>query len=147
MISLSERKIVTFRRPFFLASVGRELPPGKYEVVTDQELIESLLFPVYRRTGTTMMVPAEASRGVEMQRVDPQQLEQALVADAHESAPGFSEDHAELYRPLFIVSKLLWVEGSTDELSQKISQEPLAERICSARTQLPLRQYCPPIPI
>jgi hypothetical protein len=92
MITRSERKVVTFKRPFFLASVGRELPAGEYEVVTDQELIESLSFPVYRRTGTTMVVPAEGSRAVEMQKVDPQQLEKALLADANGSVAGSSAE-------------------------------------------------------
>ncbi len=42
-------KIVTFARPFTLRGVGRLLPAGNYPVVTDEELIEELSFPVYRR--------------------------------------------------------------------------------------------------
>ena len=50
------------------------LPAGGYEVVTDEELIEGLSFPVYRRVATTMLVPAQSYQGsVEMMTVDPAQ--------------------------------------------------------------------------
>ena len=34
------RKIVQFSNPFSIEGVGRVLPAGNYEVVTDEELIE-----------------------------------------------------------------------------------------------------------
>jgi hypothetical protein len=72
-------KIVTFRHPFFLDTVGRPLPAGAYEVITDEELIESLSFPVYRRIATMMLVPGQSSRSsVEMQTIDPGGLTAAL---------------------------------------------------------------------
>ncbi len=39
------RKIVKFSNPFSIEGVGRLLPAGNYEVVTDEELIEGLRFP------------------------------------------------------------------------------------------------------
>jgi len=33
------------------------LPPGRYEVVTDEEMIEGLSFPSFRRVATMIMVP------------------------------------------------------------------------------------------
>ena len=45
-------KTVTFAHPFLLKGVDRTLPPGDYRVVTDEELIEGLSFPVYRRMST-----------------------------------------------------------------------------------------------
>ena len=45
-------KTVTFGNPFSLAGVDRVLPAGNYEVVTDEELIEGLSFPVYPRLAT-----------------------------------------------------------------------------------------------
>lgn len=54
----SRREIVVFQFPFLIKSIGRILPAGSYEVLTDEELIEGLSFPSYRRVGTTMMVPS-----------------------------------------------------------------------------------------
>jgi hypothetical protein len=42
-------KTVVFTKPFLLKGVDRTLPAGNYRVVTDEELIEGLSFPVYRR--------------------------------------------------------------------------------------------------
>jgi hypothetical protein len=36
------RKIVEFSNPFTMEGVGRVLPAGNYEVVTDEELIEGV---------------------------------------------------------------------------------------------------------
>jgi hypothetical protein len=46
MTTRATSKIVTFARPFTLKGVDRILPPGEYRVVTDEELIEELSFPV-----------------------------------------------------------------------------------------------------
>jgi hypothetical protein len=76
------RKIVIFSNPFSLKGVGRILPAGKYEVVTDEELIEGLSFPVYRRVATTMLVPARSYQGsVEMLTIDPLDLAAAVESD------------------------------------------------------------------
>jgi hypothetical protein len=53
----SRREIVTFRRPFRIRNTERLLPAGAYEVVTDEETIEGLTLPVYRRIATTIIVP------------------------------------------------------------------------------------------
>ena len=37
----THKKIVTFRNPFLLEYIGRTLPAGNYEVVTDEELLNS----------------------------------------------------------------------------------------------------------
>jgi hypothetical protein len=49
MIMRTQRRFVVFSNPFVLKGIDRLLPPGRYEVVTDEELIEGLSFPVYRR--------------------------------------------------------------------------------------------------
>lgn len=74
------RKIVTFSNPFSLEGVDRVLPAGEYEVVTDEDLIEGLSFPVYRRIATMMIVPAQAS-SVEMFNIDPLNLAAAKDRD------------------------------------------------------------------
>ena len=35
----------------------RQLAPGAYEIVTDEEMIEGLSFPCFRRVATMIMVP------------------------------------------------------------------------------------------
>jgi hypothetical protein len=57
----SRRETVTFRHPFRIRGIDRLLPPGAYEIVTDEEMIEGLSFPAYRRVATMIMVPAGRS--------------------------------------------------------------------------------------
>ena len=77
------RKTVIFGNPFSLKGVGRILPAGNYEVVTDEELIEGLSFPAYRRVATMMLAPAQSSHAssVEMLIIDPLDLAKALERD------------------------------------------------------------------
>jgi hypothetical protein len=83
MLTRSRREIVTFKNPFSLKRVKRLLPAGSYEVMTDEELIEGLSFPVYRRVATTMQVPAQSYlASVEMLTVDPLNLAAAKDRDA-----------------------------------------------------------------
>jgi hypothetical protein len=81
-------KSVTFRRPFRLKGVDRMLPAGDYRIVTDEELIEGLSFPAYRRMSTMIFVPAPTGAAVEMATVDPLDLEAALEQDARIPTPG-----------------------------------------------------------
>jgi hypothetical protein len=71
----------TFVEPFSLKGIDRVLPPGAYRVVTDEELVEGLSFPVYRRIATMIFVPAAAPGGVEMITVDPADLQTARTRD------------------------------------------------------------------
>ena len=64
MATRTRRETVVFGSPFLLKDIGRTLPAGGYEVLTDEELIEGLSFPVYRRVSTMMMVPAAAATHV-----------------------------------------------------------------------------------
>jgi hypothetical protein len=74
---------VKFTHPFVLDGVDRELPPGDYRVTTDEELIEGLSFPVYRRVSTTITVPVGRSlASIEVVRIDPRDLQAARKKDA-----------------------------------------------------------------
>jgi hypothetical protein len=81
MMTRTKRVTLTFRHPFSLKGVNRRLAPGQYEVVSDEELIEELSFPVYRRVATLIFLPAQAYEpsSIEMVNVDP-----ADLAAAHE---------------------------------------------------------------
>lgn len=54
--------MVSFNHSFHIKGVDRLLPAGTYEVITDEELIEGLSFPCFRRVATLMMVPGAAPR-------------------------------------------------------------------------------------
>jgi hypothetical protein len=83
MFMRTHRETVIFHRPFSLEGVGRLLPAGSYEIVTDEELIEGLSFPAYRRVATTMLVPADSFLGlVEMLTINPPSLADAMDRDA-----------------------------------------------------------------
>jgi len=70
-----------------LKGVDRILAAGDYRIVTDEELIEELSFPVYRRVATMIFVPAESgSASVEMVTIDPQDLQVAQELDLNHGA-------------------------------------------------------------
>jgi hypothetical protein len=80
MVTRTKRVTLTFQHSFSLKGVDRQMAAGDYEVVTDEELIEELSFPVYRRVATMIMLPVDARRSsMEMVTVDP-----ADLATAHE---------------------------------------------------------------
>ena len=81
MITRSHTNSVVFSHPFELKGIDGVLPPGEYRVVTDEELIEELSFPVYRRIATMIFVPARSSSAVEMIAVDPLDLQAAQERD------------------------------------------------------------------
>ena len=85
MTMRSRREIVTFRHPFQIRGVDRLLPPGAYEVVTDEEMIEGLSFPAFRRVATMIMVPAVQNSAMEMISIGSVDLSDAQRMDA--SAP------------------------------------------------------------
>jgi hypothetical protein len=74
----TQRRTIEFRHAFLLKGIDRILPPGKYDVVSDEELIEGLSFPVYRRVSTIIFVPAAAqASAIEMVTVHPRDLQSA----------------------------------------------------------------------
>ncbi|RBW60425.1 hypothetical protein [Ruegeria sp. A3M17] len=52
----SIRSTVTFPRPFTLSGYSDELPAGEYEVLVEEELIETLSFTEYRRTAIFLTI-------------------------------------------------------------------------------------------
>ena len=83
MVTRTKRVTLTFQHPFALKSVDRLLTAGDYEVVTDEELIEDLSFPVYRRVATMIMLPTDVRRSsIEMVTVDPADLATAHKLDS-----------------------------------------------------------------
>jgi hypothetical protein len=88
MIARQTSKAVVFRHPFVLKGVDRTLPPGTYRAVTDEEQIEELPFPVYRRVATVIFVSAESGNAsaVEMATIDPSDLQATQELDLKHAA-------------------------------------------------------------
>jgi hypothetical protein len=84
MTTRSRRETVHFKHPFVIKGVDRLLPPGAYEVITDEEMIEGLSFPSFRRVATMIMVPGAAPRrsSVEMVSISSVDLSEAQRKDA-----------------------------------------------------------------
>jgi len=86
MTMRTSRKNVTFRRPFSLSGIDEVQPAGTYTVETNEELIEGLSFPAWRRTATVFLLRDPSgvigtSRDLD---IDPQELEAVQESDALE---------------------------------------------------------------
>jgi hypothetical protein len=83
MLTRTKRVTLTFQHPFSLKGVDRCLASGDYEVATDEELIEGLSFPVYRRVATMIFLPSNGPQpaSIEMVNVDPADLAAAHQQD------------------------------------------------------------------
>ena len=62
MTTRSRRETVHFKHPFRIKGIDRQLAPGAYEVITDEEMIEGISFPSFRRVATMIMVPGMTSQ-------------------------------------------------------------------------------------
>ena len=84
MNTRTRRETVHFRHPFRIKGIDRQLAPGAYEIIADEEMIEGLSFPCFRRVATMIMVPGAPPRhsSVEMISVSSADLADALRIDA-----------------------------------------------------------------
>lgn len=76
-------KTVTFRRPFILGGFDEVLPAGAYGVETDEELLQGVSFPAYRRIQTLLHLNANPDQpGVSrVLTIDPDELDAVLKRD------------------------------------------------------------------
>ena len=83
MLARMTKTTVSFVRPFVLEGHDQELPAGEYVVETDEELIQGLSFPAYRRVSTTLYVDFLPGRPGQKQAwsIDPKKLDAALILD------------------------------------------------------------------
>lgn len=82
------RASVTFVNPFTLGDFDEVLPPGVYEVETDEELLDGLSFQAFRRTATLFHLTARFGhpRLSRTLTIDPNDLAAALGRDAASGA-------------------------------------------------------------
>lgn len=74
---------VTFRHPFKLGNADELHPAGSYSIETDEELLQDVSFPAYRRMATLMQKINEQNptRIMPIMTIDPLQLEVAIMRD------------------------------------------------------------------
>lgn len=84
MITRSRRETITFKLPAMINGIDRLIPAGNYEVITDEEMIEGLSFPSFRRVATVIMVPGVPPHhhSVEMLAISSVDLADAQHRDA-----------------------------------------------------------------
>jgi hypothetical protein len=84
MTMRASRKTVTFRHPFSLTGMGAAQPAGTYTVETNEELLDGLSFPAWRRTATVILLrPQAGAAGIgEDLEIDPLELQAAQDSDA-----------------------------------------------------------------
>jgi hypothetical protein len=87
MIGRSRRETVHFRHPFQIKGIDRLLPPGAYEVITDEEMIEGVSFPCFRRVATMIMVPGAAPHHSSMEMISISSVDLADAQRIDASAP------------------------------------------------------------
>jgi hypothetical protein len=83
MLTRTRLETATFARPFKLAGLDTTQPAGAYRVEIEEELLETLSFPAYRRTGTWIrhVSPARLEVGP-LIGVVATELESALAEDS-----------------------------------------------------------------
>jgi len=78
----TKRSKLTFGHPFTLKGAERSFPAGTYELVTEEELIEGLSFPAYRRAASWILAPTQIpGKPTEMIMIDPVKLAAAHASD------------------------------------------------------------------
>jgi hypothetical protein len=77
---------VTFTKPFVIDGFEQELPEGDYVIEIEEELIQGLSFPAYRRVSTTLHVNRIPGRPGQKEswQIVPEALEAALIRDGVE---------------------------------------------------------------
>ena len=82
MPNRTRTKVIVFRRPFRLKGWTEPHPAGTYAVETEEEPIEGLSFPAYRRVSTTITRrPDRAGMLVQTIAIDPRELAAIRTAD------------------------------------------------------------------
>jgi len=85
MVMRTESKDVVFVRPFILDGMDAVQPAGTYTVQTEEERLDTLSFPAWRRVSTVLRL-ARAGQ-TEYLPVDPGQLHEALMRDGAQQDP------------------------------------------------------------
>ena len=98
MVTRTRSEQVVFRRPFLLSGFDSLQRAGTYTVDTEEELLDSLTVPGWKRTATVIQVARGGA--TEYLPVDPSELHEALMRDGaqpdHTAPPSFHSPHSRL---------------------------------------------------
>lgn len=102
MTTRSSTSFVEFNHPFVVPGSPRQFPPGRYEVLVEEELLEGLSFAAYRETGAYLMIYGKGhnSGPTEMRSISSAYLTMALKRDALLGAPADGSDPAPRSSPV-----------------------------------------------
>ena len=87
MTTRSRRETITFKHPFRIKGIDRLLSAGAYEVITDEEMIEGLSFPCFRRVATMIMIPGAPPRSSTMEMISISSIDLSDAQRIDASAP------------------------------------------------------------
>jgi len=79
MTSRTIDRTVTFQGSFTLRNTDGSYPPGEYLVQTDEEMLDQLSFPAWRRIAT--MIHVRRGGATQVVTVSPQELDLILSRD------------------------------------------------------------------
>jgi hypothetical protein len=84
MTMRSSTSFVEFKHPFGVPGSREQLPPGRYEVLVEEELLEGLSFAAYKETAAYLMIYGSGhnSGPREMRPISSAYLNMALKRDA-----------------------------------------------------------------
>jgi hypothetical protein len=86
MTARTTSRTINFQRPFILEGFAREQPAGSYVVLTEEEMMDTVLSLAWRRASTAIRLRTPA--GTQDVPIDPEQLNAALLRDrAKQNAP------------------------------------------------------------
>lgn len=82
-------RTLSFVHPFQLKDMDEPRPAGAYVVETDEERLQELSFPAYRRVATRLLLPSRPGGPFlnETIEVDPLELDAAQTRDAATTTP------------------------------------------------------------
>lgn len=91
MVTRTKSHTVTFLRPFILDGFERIQAAGSYIVDTEEELMQTVLFPTWKRLSTVIRLKILGA--TEHLPVDPEQLHEALMRDGAQQDPTLPLSH------------------------------------------------------
>jgi hypothetical protein len=116
MTKRTSKKTVTFRRPFVLGGFDEVLPAGAYSVETDEELLEGISFPAYRRILTVIHLHAKS---------DNPGLTRTLTIDPNELDAALKRDQAQAELPVGRNASQEALKGTTESRREKADDQAI----------------------
>jgi len=97
MVTRTRSEQVVFRRPFLLSGLDSLQPAGAYTVDTEEELLDALTVPGWKRRATVIQLTRAGA--TEYLTIDPLELHEALMRDGAQpdhAAPSFHSPRSRL---------------------------------------------------